>query len=175
MCEVCNDPGHEDKLMICDACDSGYHTFCLSPPLNRPPLGKTFFIHQSIPCVFKVMENIIGGWRCQECVKCLHCGSKTPGTGASCKWRANYTACDSCYQLYLDGKVPHYQTINVCHFRSVCLIVFLFASSVLCARECIDSLTRLLWWSVRDALGGCTSNVMASMMKLINKWLKVSP
>eukprot|EP00026_Physarum_polycephalum_P007071 Phypoly_transcript_07124.p1 GENE.Phypoly_transcript_07124~~Phypoly_transcript_07124.p1 ORF type:complete len:533 (+),score=111.78 Phypoly_transcript_07124:62-1660(+) len=83
MCEVCNDPGNEDKLMICDACDAGYHTFCISPPLNRPPQG---------------------GWRCQDCVQCVHCGAKTPGTGASCKWRANYTACDSCYQLYMDNK-----------------------------------------------------------------------
>ena len=26
-------------------------------------------------------------------MQCVHCGAKTPGTGASCKWRANYTAC----------------------------------------------------------------------------------
>lgn len=101
MCETCADPGHEDKLMICDGCDAGYHTFCLNPPLSRPPLGKVVvYLHfQSLNRVLK------GGWRCGDCVQCLHCGSKTPGTGASCKWRANYTACDSCYQLFLDKKV----------------------------------------------------------------------
>jgi len=82
-CEVCNDAGSEDKLLICDACDRAFHTYCLIPPLPRPPNG---------------------GWRCNSCVKCLSCGALTPGMGMSCKWRADYRFCDACYQLYRECK-----------------------------------------------------------------------
>jgi hypothetical protein len=39
-CVVCGDPGHEDKLMFCDTCDRGFHTFCLDPPFPAPPDGE---------------------------------------------------------------------------------------------------------------------------------------
>ena len=34
----------------------------------------------------------------QLCRKCTDCGSRTPGSGQSSRWHANYTVCDSCYQ-----------------------------------------------------------------------------
>ncbi len=39
-CERCGDSGHEQHLLFCDACDRGYHTFCLTPALKRPPTGR---------------------------------------------------------------------------------------------------------------------------------------
>ncbi len=33
-CETCKGLEHEDKMVICDQCDGGYHTFCLSPPIK---------------------------------------------------------------------------------------------------------------------------------------------
>ena len=34
-CEICgsNDEDADDKFLICDLCNNGYHTFCLSPPI----------------------------------------------------------------------------------------------------------------------------------------------
>ena len=28
-CEVCRNPEAEDQMILCDACDKGYHIFCL--------------------------------------------------------------------------------------------------------------------------------------------------
>lgn len=82
-CETCKDTGDEEKLLFCDACDRGFHTFCLSPPLKRPP---------------------IGGWFCRECVECKSCGGKTAGKAKSCRWHRGYTMCEMCYKRYKHNK-----------------------------------------------------------------------
>ena len=41
-CQVCRRRDDEDKMLLCDNCNHGYHTFCLSPPLNAVPAGKWF-------------------------------------------------------------------------------------------------------------------------------------
>ncbi len=28
-CQVCSDPDQEEKMVFCDDCDRGYHSFCL--------------------------------------------------------------------------------------------------------------------------------------------------
>ena len=38
-CEVCRFMDQEDIMVLCDACNSGYHTICLSPPLASVPKG----------------------------------------------------------------------------------------------------------------------------------------
>jgi hypothetical protein len=35
ICVVCQNGDHEDKLLLCDRCDTGYHLFCLKPKLSR--------------------------------------------------------------------------------------------------------------------------------------------
>lgn len=37
-CSQCGDPTHEDKMMFCDKCDRGYHTFCVG--LTDIPTGN---------------------------------------------------------------------------------------------------------------------------------------
>uniref|UniRef100_A0A1I8JG96 PHD-type domain-containing protein n=1 Tax=Macrostomum lignano TaxID=282301 RepID=A0A1I8JG96_9PLAT len=32
----------EDQLLLCDGCDTAYHTDCLTPPLSRVPAGRWF-------------------------------------------------------------------------------------------------------------------------------------
>ena len=39
VCVRCSDPSNEDKLLFCDCCDRGYHTYCLTKPLPKPPVG----------------------------------------------------------------------------------------------------------------------------------------
>ncbi|KAK3597616.1 hypothetical protein CHS0354_030166 [Potamilus streckersoni] len=41
-CEVCNQCDREDKLLLCDGCDLGYHMDCLVPPLRRVPVEEWF-------------------------------------------------------------------------------------------------------------------------------------
>ena len=39
LCEICNAGHQEDKIILCDRCDKGFHLFCLSPPLDDVPEG----------------------------------------------------------------------------------------------------------------------------------------
>ncbi|KAF9921329.1 hypothetical protein FBU30_008683 [Linnemannia zychae] len=37
ICQLCHEGGHLDKMLICDGCELGHHTFCLNPPLQHIP------------------------------------------------------------------------------------------------------------------------------------------
>jgi [histone H3]-trimethyl-L-lysine4 demethylase len=39
LCEICAAGHCEDKIILCDRCDKGFHLFCLSPPLDDVPEG----------------------------------------------------------------------------------------------------------------------------------------
>ncbi|KAF3689002.1 PHD and RING finger domain-containing protein 1 [Channa argus] len=41
-CEVCGGSDREDRLLLCDACDAGYHMECLTPPLDSVPVEEWF-------------------------------------------------------------------------------------------------------------------------------------
>jgi hypothetical protein len=39
VCVTCETAGKEDRLLFCDCCDRGYHTYCLTKALIKPPMG----------------------------------------------------------------------------------------------------------------------------------------
>ncbi|KYO41545.1 PHD and RING finger domain-containing protein 1 [Alligator mississippiensis] len=41
-CEVCGRSDREDRLLLCDGCDAGYHMECLNPPLGAVPVDEWF-------------------------------------------------------------------------------------------------------------------------------------
>ncbi|XP_066466845.1 PHD and RING finger domain-containing protein 1 isoform X2 [Tiliqua scincoides] len=41
-CEVCGRSDREDRLLLCDGCDAGYHMECLNPPLSEVPVAEWF-------------------------------------------------------------------------------------------------------------------------------------
>ena len=41
-CMVCGSRDDEDKMVLCDGCDRGYHLACMSPPLDDIPEGDWF-------------------------------------------------------------------------------------------------------------------------------------
>ncbi|XP_005096696.2 PHD and RING finger domain-containing protein 1 [Aplysia californica] len=41
-CEVCGQADREDRLLLCDGCDMGYHCECLDPPLAQVPVDEWF-------------------------------------------------------------------------------------------------------------------------------------
>ena len=47
LCEVCGEGDDEPRLILCDGCDEGWHTYCLRPKLPSVPRGE---------------------WRCRACV-----------------------------------------------------------------------------------------------------------
>uniref|UniRef100_A0A336LQU0 CSON001452 protein n=1 Tax=Culicoides sonorensis TaxID=179676 RepID=A0A336LQU0_CULSO len=59
-CQFCQSGENEDKLLLCDGCDRGYHTYCFKPQMTSVPEGD---------------------WYCYECLnkatgdrKCIVCG-----------------------------------------------------------------------------------------------------
>mgnify|MGYP002623174365 CR=1 FL=1 len=45
ICKACGEGNDDDKLLICDKCLGGYHTYCLNPPLEEIPDGEWFCHH----------------------------------------------------------------------------------------------------------------------------------
>ncbi|KAK8381998.1 hypothetical protein O3P69_015177 [Scylla paramamosain] len=41
-CEVCHECDREERLLLCDGCDLGYHLECLDPPLDQVPVEEWF-------------------------------------------------------------------------------------------------------------------------------------
>ncbi|CAG02388.1 unnamed protein product, partial [Tetraodon nigroviridis] len=41
-CEVCGGSDREDRLLLCDSCDAGYHMECLTPSLDTVPVEEWF-------------------------------------------------------------------------------------------------------------------------------------
>ncbi|TRM64238.1 hypothetical protein BD626DRAFT_353295, partial [Schizophyllum amplum] len=39
-CEFCHEKGDDEKILFCDRCDRGYHTYCFDPPIADMPTGK---------------------------------------------------------------------------------------------------------------------------------------
>ncbi|KAK4760318.1 hypothetical protein SAY87_005211 [Trapa incisa] len=42
ICKVCGVDKDDDSVLLCDKCDSEYHTYCLNPPLSRIPDGNWY-------------------------------------------------------------------------------------------------------------------------------------
>lgn len=90
MCNVCMATDNEDKMMFCDRCDRGYHSFCVG--MKAVPSGR---------------------WICRLCGRCATCGVTTPGPeGPRVQWHHEYgrgpspvdqkrsvtVFCQSCYR-----------------------------------------------------------------------------
>jgi len=52
-CEICMKGDNEDKLVLCDKCDKGYHLYCLPEPLENVPQG-TWYCEKCVQPVMSV-------------------------------------------------------------------------------------------------------------------------
>lgn len=41
-CQFCHSGDNEDKLLLCDGCDRGYHTYCFRPKMENIPDGDWY-------------------------------------------------------------------------------------------------------------------------------------
>lgn len=41
-CEICGNSDREDRMLLCDGCDLGYHMECLNPPLTHVPIDNWY-------------------------------------------------------------------------------------------------------------------------------------
>lgn len=42
LCEICSQGDREDRMLLCDDCNLGYHMDCLNPPLTEVPTGSWY-------------------------------------------------------------------------------------------------------------------------------------
>ncbi|KAK6904001.1 hypothetical protein I203_107513 [Kwoniella mangroviensis CBS 8507] len=43
ICEICRYGHTAEKILLCDGCDRGFHTYCLDPPLSSVPANEEWF------------------------------------------------------------------------------------------------------------------------------------
>ncbi|KAK5647311.1 hypothetical protein RI129_002203 [Pyrocoelia pectoralis] len=79
-CQFCHNGDNEDKLLLCDGCDKGYHTYCFKPKMDNIPEGD---------------------WYCHECMNkatgernCIVCGKKQSTTST------RLLLCEVCPRAY---------------------------------------------------------------------------
>ncbi|CAF2096983.1 unnamed protein product [Rotaria magnacalcarata] len=73
-CEICNSDDNEEKLLLCDGCDHGTHTFCFLPPMSFIPPNDWY----CYVCIGKAKgENlcfVCGNKSDNQLNRCEHCG-----------------------------------------------------------------------------------------------------
>ncbi|XP_071440826.1 bromodomain adjacent to zinc finger domain protein 2A-like isoform X2 [Hetaerina americana] len=77
-CQFCHSGDNEDKLLLCDGCDKGYHTYCFRPKMENIPegdwycyecLNKVTGERNCIVCGRKVGKNLV---QCDQCPRAYH-------------------------------------------------------------------------------------------------------
>ncbi|RHY27065.1 hypothetical protein DYB32_007073 [Aphanomyces invadans] len=94
ICEFCGRCNQEDeaKLLVCDVCERGFHTFCLKPRLREVPSG---------------------GFVCGSCVQCETCSVTQEITA----WSPNPSSCLTCLGIKVDElskKKPAKRSTDCC-------------------------------------------------------------
>ena len=82
-CQTCGMSTNGSKMLVCDSCDKGFHTYCLRPMLSTLPKQS---------------------WKCSNCRLCDDCGATVPGPSPTSKWHLNYTLCDQCFNQRNKGE-----------------------------------------------------------------------
>ena len=77
-CQICNSGGDESKVLLCDQCDEGFHTYCLNPPLTEVPKGDET-------------------WLCPRCKNDLDAVCAICGRGDD---EYHMCLCDGCFKGY---------------------------------------------------------------------------
>lgn len=60
-CEVCHQSDREDRMLLCDGCDRGYHLECLTPPMTAVPIEEWYCpdcLHRSSRSVRKFFYSL---------------------------------------------------------------------------------------------------------------------
>ena len=94
ICQICNYDDNEDKLLLCDNCDCGYHTYCFKPVLKRVPDGNWY----CFVCISKSKSEKL----------CFVCGSN------STTQSSDLVKCDKCVKLFHTACLPQARAFKSC-------------------------------------------------------------
>lgn len=57
--QVCGECDREDRMLLCDGCDLGYHLECLDPPMDTVPLEEWFCPDCVLSNSFNLAEEVM--------------------------------------------------------------------------------------------------------------------
>lgn len=60
-CEICGMSDREDRMLLCDRCDLGFHLECLTPPLEQVPDGYWYCNECAGDADFREIQLILDG------------------------------------------------------------------------------------------------------------------
>ena len=97
VCKVCGIDKDDDSVLLCDTCDSEYHTYCLNPPLLKIPEGN---------------------WYCPSCVAVRSKNRGPSLTSQSAGRREHHMFHDDLNQLVISMEKKEYWELSI---EEVCL------------------------------------------------------
>jgi hypothetical protein len=56
--QVCGECDREDRMLLCDGCDLGYHLECLDPPMDTVPLEEWFCPDCALSSSVQIAEEV---------------------------------------------------------------------------------------------------------------------
>lgn len=107
VCSICDKKVSEIDLIQCDSCDDLFHKQCIIKHYGKK------YINISTPHYTGLKENHVV-FKCENCVECKYCHSKTAGPSNNSIWHMNYESCESCAKEYRKGS-----------FCPVCLMIYI--------------------------------------------------
>lgn len=92
-------------MLVCEACDKGYHTFCMEPAIEGVPAD-------SWKCKVRpaALSLLCGGAQSclrphldvprvpQNCRLCSDCGRRPAELDPGCQWHQSFSVCEGCQQ-----------------------------------------------------------------------------
>ncbi len=103
ICQICNCDDNEDKLLLCDNCDKGNHTYCFKPALDQIPEGDWY----CFVCIGKLHSQDI----------CCVCGSSELNCPYSelSQTQPDLRKCDKCSKCFHGECMPHARFFKTTH------------------------------------------------------------
>lgn len=132
-CQFCHSGDNEDKLLLCDSCDRGYHTYCFRPKMDNIPDGDWLVIKITINLKKKTREffstMVIFFRYCHECMNkatgernCIVCGKRVGKNLVLCELcpRAYHTDCHNPVMPKVIWTFKFSKAIILKHYISLC-------------------------------------------------------
>lgn len=87
-------------MLVCEACDKGYHTFCMEPAIESLPTDS--WKCKVCPAPAKGVQGYLAPHDVplppQNCRVCSDCGRRPAELGPGCQWYQSYSLCQGCQQ-----------------------------------------------------------------------------
>ncbi|XP_052173184.1 methyl-CpG-binding domain-containing protein 9-like [Diospyros lotus] len=104
ICKVCGVDKDDDNVLLCDTCDSEYHTYCLSPPLAKIPEGN-WYCPSCVVGQFRSQGTSHGTTRVNWCQKKKYRGEFTQNSMEKLSWLARTMGSKEYWEFNVEERI----------------------------------------------------------------------